>query len=248
MKKFIAIVLYLFLIIAFLKFNIFILFDIKQILLVFIGAFIMYMPVLINNKKFVFDSFLFGQNALWASIIQTFVQVFEVMSENTVDNGVSYSMALACRPLLYGFCIWVIFHTDEADSVQKDNISEKVVNDIKLKKDNTLEEITDNIELQKNNTSKEVTDDIKLERDSVQNNDEFKNILHDANKCRICLVNMGLTKRETEIAMLVMQKMSNAQIASELYISETTVKKHISNIFSKLEINKREQIIEKLKM
>ena len=111
MKKCIAIVLYLFLIIAFLKFDISILFDIKQIFLVLIGAVIMYIPILINKKKFVFDSFLFGQNALWASIIQTFVQVFGAMSENTIDKGVSYNMALACRPLLYGFCIWVIFNT-----------------------------------------------------------------------------------------------------------------------------------------
>ena len=36
--------------------------------------------------------------------------------------------------------------------------------------------------------------------------------------------------------------MSNAEIANELYISETTVKKHMSNIFSKLDISKREQI------
>lgn len=36
--------------------------------------------------------------------------------------------------------------------------------------------------------------------------------------------------------------MDNAEIAEELFISETTVKKHMSNIFAKPGISKREQI------
>ncbi|MBD5457748.1 MAG: response regulator transcription factor [Lachnospiraceae bacterium] len=57
---------------------------------------------------------------------------------------------------------------------------------------------------------------------------------------------LGLTNREAELALLIEQGFSNAEIAAELNISETTVKKHISNIFEKLEINKREQIKEKI--
>lgn len=60
------------------------------------------------------------------------------------------------------------------------------------------------------------------------------------------LLEIGLTKREAEVAIQVCQGKRNAEIAAELHISETTVKKHMSNIFEKLEITKREQIREKL--
>lgn len=53
---------------------------------------------------------------------------------------------------------------------------------------------------------------------------------------------IGLTKREAEIAMLISKGLSNREIAEEFVISETTVKKHVSNIFEKTGIEKREQI------
>lgn len=57
----------------------------------------------------------------------------------------------------------------------------------------------------------------------------------------------GLTKREEEIALLICQGHSNREIAETLVISETTVKKHIANIFEKTEIKKREELKAKLK-
>lgn len=57
---------------------------------------------------------------------------------------------------------------------------------------------------------------------------------------------MGLTKRECEIAILVCQGMSNGEIAESLCISEATVKKHISNIFEKLGCSRREQVRQRL--
>lgn len=57
---------------------------------------------------------------------------------------------------------------------------------------------------------------------------------------------LGLTNREAELALQICKGLSNAEIAAELNISETTVKKHISNIFDKLGINKREQIIQSI--
>lgn len=57
---------------------------------------------------------------------------------------------------------------------------------------------------------------------------------------------MGLTRRECEIAVLVCQGMSNGEIAENLCISEATVKKHISNIFEKLGCSRREQIRKRL--
>ncbi len=54
----------------------------------------------------------------------------------------------------------------------------------------------------------------------------------------------GLTDREAEIARLVSQEMTNREIAGKLYISEATVKKHITHILEKLQLERRESIIE----
>ena len=52
-----------------------------------------------------------------------------------------------------------------------------------------------------------------------------------------------LTQRENEVATLVCSGMSNAQIANRLFVSEKTVKTHLSNIFSKLGLKNRVQLI-----
>lgn len=57
---------------------------------------------------------------------------------------------------------------------------------------------------------------------------------------------LGLTKREAEIAQYLIHGQSNNEIAQMLTISEATVKKHISNIFQKLDIGRREQMTEVL--
>ena len=52
-----------------------------------------------------------------------------------------------------------------------------------------------------------------------------------------------LTRRELEVALLLREGYANAKIANKLSISEGTVKKHISNIFSKLEIYNRTEVL-----
>jgi DNA-binding NarL/FixJ family response regulator len=51
-----------------------------------------------------------------------------------------------------------------------------------------------------------------------------------------------LTAREREVLQLIAQGRSNKEIASELKISERTVKTHVSNIFGKLELTDRTQV------
>ncbi len=50
-----------------------------------------------------------------------------------------------------------------------------------------------------------------------------------------------LTKREQEILVCIARGKSNIEISKELYITEHTVKKHTSNIFSKLNLKDRMQ-------
>ncbi|MCF6465818.1 response regulator [Clostridium sp. Cult2] len=50
-----------------------------------------------------------------------------------------------------------------------------------------------------------------------------------------------LTKREYEVLTLIAEGLNNKDIADKLYISEKTVKNHVSSIFKKLEVNDRIQ-------
>ena len=49
----------------------------------------------------------------------------------------------------------------------------------------------------------------------------------------------GLTAREVEVLRLVASGRSNTQIAADLTLSEKTVARHLSNIFSKLDVGSR---------
>jgi DNA-binding NarL/FixJ family response regulator len=53
----------------------------------------------------------------------------------------------------------------------------------------------------------------------------------------------SLTAREHEIVEKVAQGMTNKEIAAQLGISEKTVKTHLSNIFAKLKISRRLQLL-----
>lgn len=52
-----------------------------------------------------------------------------------------------------------------------------------------------------------------------------------------------LTGKESQIVELIYKGLSNKQIAEEHFISENTVKKHIYNIYKKMQVNSRMQLI-----
>ena len=53
----------------------------------------------------------------------------------------------------------------------------------------------------------------------------------------------GLTAREQQILDLIAEGLTNQQISSNLYISESTVENHIHHIFVKLGISNRAQAV-----
>ncbi|MDQ0111299.1 LuxR family transcriptional regulator [Paenibacillus harenae] len=58
----------------------------------------------------------------------------------------------------------------------------------------------------------------------------------------------GLTAREKDVAALVLEGLTNAEIASRLYLSEVTVKKHLKSIFEKQDVSSRTQLVRKMLM
>ena len=51
----------------------------------------------------------------------------------------------------------------------------------------------------------------------------------------------GMTNREAEIAWLLYRGYTNRQIGEELFIAETTVKKHVSHIYEKMQVSGRKE-------
>jgi len=61
------------------------------------------------------------------------------------------------------------------------------------------------------------------------------------------LEKLQLSRREREVLELLSKGMSNAEIAQSLFLSLSTVKTHVSNVFVKMDVKSRAQAIEKAK-
>lgn len=58
---------------------------------------------------------------------------------------------------------------------------------------------------------------------------------------------LHLTNREYEILQLISKGHSNAEIADALFLSLSTIKTHLSNLYVKMDVKRRTQAIEKAK-
>lgn len=72
----------------------------------------------------------------------------------------------------------------------------------------------------------------------------FEEIVRDQTSARDPVPQMdesikSLTKREMEILRLVAEGLTNEEIGKKIFISEKTVKTHLTNIFDKLKVNNR---------
>jgi len=61
------------------------------------------------------------------------------------------------------------------------------------------------------------------------------------------LQKLNLSSREYEVLQLLAKGYSNADIANNLFLSVSTIKTHVSNLFLKMNVKSRTQTIEKAK-
>jgi DNA-binding NarL/FixJ family response regulator len=58
---------------------------------------------------------------------------------------------------------------------------------------------------------------------------------------------LGISKREHEVLIEISKGLSNKEIGDKLFVSESTVKTHVSNLLVKLDAKRRTQAIQKAK-
>lgn len=142
--------------------------------------------------------------SIQAACMTTFVELFVRLSTPPPSlEQVVPTLAMCCRPLLYGYLIHLILQPDT-------RAAQTPVQTV-------LEESAGT------NSSPDIP---PLSGEMLEQ----------------ALRQAGLTPREAEITLLVREGLTNKEIAAQLFISDTTVKKHISNIFEKLQLTNREQL------
>lgn len=59
--------------------------------------------------------------------------------------------------------------------------------------------------------------------------------------------NLGISQRELEVLKLISTGLSNQEIGEQLFVSESTIKTHVSNLFVKLDVKRRTQAVTRAK-
>ena len=163
--------------------------DIRLFLQLVMGTVLLTFPFCHKKMTKAEYGYCFGKKAIEAGYIQTFLILFQRLAEGNGYENLLADIAMAFRPVLYGFCFFLLLKEQEEAVIKQD------------------------------------------EQNEICQTVSYEHFLE-----------IGLTKREAEIAILISKGLSNREIAEEFVISETTVKKHVSNIFEKTGIEKREQI------
>lgn len=196
------------------------LFDVRIIGLVMLGTGILCLPYLCEKQTSAAWQEIFGKNAMMAGYLEAFFMVFSSM--NTTEliwERLLREIAMDLRPIFYGYVLYIIFYREDADR--------------KTKKQPKV---------QTRQPEAEVSPGAQAGAEEIPGNKESTCGKEAAYETEKPWENGNLTRREKEVAALAARGLSNREIADELCISETTVKKHMSNIFEKLNIDSREKL------
>ena len=81
----------------------------------------------------------------------------------------------------------------------------------------------------------------------IRNKNTVENELPSIEIDKSKISDLGISQREYEILIEISNGLSNKEIADALFVSESTVKTHVSNLFTKLDAKRRTQAIQKAK-
>jgi len=104
-----------------------------------------------------------------------------------------------------------------------------------------IESILEKLSNQQKSLINNMLTGLNISTNSSQDDVAAKNEIFDAN-CKL----YGLSKREIDVARLVKEDYTSQEIAEILCISSRTVTTHISNIFTRMDVNSREDMVKKL--
>ena len=254
-----SVILYIFIVACALDFNIFLLIDIRLIFLTLVGTLLLTLPYYeegISRRELLY---IFGRKSIDTGFIQTFLLLFARLQNEAGYNRLLGDIALCFRPLLYGFCLFILLteREDTQDAKQPDTRGQSTVF-TKIIRTDTASDPADDAQIIKTDAAPgSFVDDAQIHTDIGQeiSNDTTMRNTADTDSVVLQITAQkktgihefasiyALTRRETEITQLIIQGKSNAMIAGELFISETTVKKHVSNIFDKTGVSRREELI-----
>jgi len=97
--------------------------------------------------------------------------------------------------------------------------------------------------LLKTSSAKDIANAIRLAQngEKVLEPEVTSKMMERLSKPKVHVLHEDLTNREKEILLLISEGKSNQEIADELFITLKTVKTHVSNILSKLDVDDRTQ-------
>ena len=207
-----ACVLYLILVCYLLGFEWSALFDLRLLLIILAGGIILCLPLIRKEQCWRERGELFGRNAFVAGYLTAFLLLYANMSQKDLSD----------HGLLKEMAL-------NLRPILYGSICYLVFRMEKRKQPDGQHLSTPNESMEQ--PKKEVHQETVecLETTEEQDNSTHRDL-------------SALTSRERQIAGLVHIGLTNREIAAELFISETTVKKHLSNIFEKLEIRSRKEL------
>lgn len=87
----------------------------------------------------------------------------------------------------------------------------------------------------------EESDASRLTRRTAQAGDYDRAFEH---RCQALAASGGLTEREAEIVLYLVRGRTKAHIAKTLFVSENTVRSHVRNVYAKLDVHTRQELID----
>ena len=250
-----SVLLYIFIVACALDFNIFLLIDMRLIFLTLVGTLLLTLPYYegkISRRELLY---IFGRKSIDTGFIQTFLLLFARLQNEAGYSRLLGDIALCFRPLLYGFCLFLLL----AERLETQSTKNPDGTGLSGVQADTAGSDTMQASANQKNVSSEFASQAASETEAAglgsavqtaseneASENETSTPQSSAQKkigVQEFAMTYALTRRETEITQLIIQGKSNAMIAGELFISETTVKKHVSNIFEKTGVSRREELM-----